>query len=136
MVLRTGAVESRYQFREGIDDGPELGYWQIHPRTAQDILFRYLQRPGRLEWKHKLEMVLGYRLSWLLEGPGRFDEELRNNDILGIALCRLWYMMAPYPIPDANDLWAQAWLWKKWFNTNKGTGTKGKFVRIARRLKV
>ncbi|MFB0516808.1 MAG: hypothetical protein ACETWG_09440 [Candidatus Neomarinimicrobiota bacterium] len=136
LVLRTGAVESRFQFREGINDGPELGYWQIHPRTAEDILFRYLQRPSKRELKENLEKVLGYELAWLLEAPGRFDEELRNNDVLGIALCRLWYMMAPYPIPEAHNLPAQAWLWKKWFNTRKGTGTARRFVRTAKWLKV
>jgi len=136
LVLRTGAVESHYQLREGINNGPELGYWQIHPRTAEDILFRYLKRSRKREWKADLERVLGYELSWLLDEPGRFAEELRNNDVLGIALCRLWYMMAPYPIPDAHNLAAQAWLWKKWFNTRKGTGTARRFIRTARRLEV
>ncbi len=134
LVLRTGAVESHYFYREGVSNGPELGYWQIHPQTAEDILFRYLQRSKREDWKHNLEMVLGYELSWLLEEPGRFEEELRNNDILGIALCRLWYMIAQYPIPDADDIGAQAWLWKKWYNTSHGTGTTSKFVRTAVRL--
>ncbi len=136
LVLRTGAVESLYQFRQGISNGPELGYWQIHPRTAKDILFRYLQRSRKQDWRRQLERVLGYKLTWLLEEPGRFEEELRNNDVLGIALCRLWYMMAPYPIPQAHNLPAQAWLWKKWFNTGRGTGTTSRFIRMARQINV
>ncbi len=136
LILRTGAVESLYMHREGISHGPELGYWQIHPRTAKDIMFRYLQRSRKRQWKENLEMVLGYPLSWLLEEPGRFERELRDNDVLGIALCRLWYMMAPYPIPEAGNLPAQAWLWKKWFNTHKGTGSTRRFIRTARRLTV
>jgi hypothetical protein len=136
LVLRTGAVESAYLAREGIHNGPELGYWQIHPRTAEDLLYRYLQRSKRQEWKENLETVLGYPLSWLLEEPERFEDELRDNDVLGIALCRLWYMIAPYPIPDSRNLPAQAWLWKKWFNTHKGTGTARRFIRTAKLLRV
>ena len=136
LLLRTGAVESGYKHREGINNGPELGYWQIHPRTAEDILFRYLQRSRKREMKENLERVLGYQLTWLLEEPGRLKAELRDNDILGVSLARIWYMMAPYPVPDAKNLPAQAWLWKKWFNTKKGTGTTRRFIRLAKRLRV
>ena len=136
LVMRTGAVESLYLFREGLTDGPERGYWQIHPRTARDILFRYLQRQSKRPLKESLERVLGYELAWLQVHPDRLDQQLRDNDTLGIALCRLWYVMAPYPIPAADNLPAQAWLWKKWFNTTKGTGTTSKFIRIAAQLRV
>ena len=136
LVIRTGAVESLYYFRQAFNDAPERGYWQIHPETARDILFRYLQRPKKRALKEKVEMVLGYPVSWLEEDSKRFDHELRNNDVLGITLCRIWYLMAPYPIPDAEKLGQQAWLWKKWFNTHKGTGTLSRFMRTARRIDV
>jgi len=119
-----------FRSKVSTEQGNTINLWQ----TAEDILFRYLQRSNREEWKYNLETVLGYELAWLLDEPGRFAAELRDNDILGIALCRLWYMIAQYPIPDADDIGAQAWLWKKWYNTSQGTGTTGKFVRTAVRL--
>ena len=136
LVLRTGAVESLYTFRDAFNNAPELGYWQIHPQTARDILFRYLQRPSKITLKVQLERVLGYELSWLREEGDRLDRQLRNNDVLGIALCRLWYVMAPYRIPGAQNLTAQARLWKRWFNTGKGGGTVKMFVRTVGALGV
>ncbi len=136
LVLRTGAVESLYHFRSALNEAPELGYWQIHPETANDILFRYLQRPSKADLKEKLEDVLGYSLEWLRADPERLNRQLRENDILGIALCRLWYGMAPYHIPRASNLWAQALLWKRWFNTDKGGGTVQMFVEKARPVRI
>ncbi len=134
LVHRTGAVESFYRFRDSIHDGPELGYWQIHPKTARDILFRYLQRPSKAELKQAVEAVLGYDIDWLREEPGRLESQLRNNDILGIALCRVWYGMAPYHIPRKGNMWGQALIWKRWFNTYKGNGSVRMFVRKATRF--
>lgn len=136
LVLRTGAVESLYMSRDAFNNAPELGYWQIHPQTARDILFRYLQRPSKFSLKVNLERVLGYEISWLMEEGDRLDQQLRNNDVLGIALCRLWYVMAPYRIPGAQNLTAQARLWKRWFNTHKGNGTVRRFVRTVGELGV
>lgn len=136
LVLRTGAVESLYHFREALNDAPERGYWQIHPETARDILHRYLQRPSKIELKRNLELVLGYEIEWLEGDPGRLERQLRDNDILGIALCRLWYGMAPYHIPRADNLPGQAWLWKRWFNTEKGAGSVRNFILKAKGLKV
>lgn len=135
LVIRTGAVESAFLHREGISGGPELGFWQIHPRTAKHLLFTYLLRPSKSDMRDKFERLLGYDLT-ILQEEERFESELRDNDILGIALCRLWYFIAPYPVQDATDHWAQAWLWKKWYNTSKGKGSTGQFVRAARRINV
>jgi len=136
LVLRTGAVESLYYYREALNDAPERGYWQIHPETARDILHRYLQRPSKIELKRNLEAMLGYEIEWLDGEAGRLQQQLRDNDILGIALCRIWYGMAPYYIPRADNLSGQAWLWKHWFNTKKGAGSVRNFMRHAKRLKV
>ena len=134
LVFRTGAVESMYRFRLSLHNGPELGYWQIHPKTAKDILFRYLQRPSKADLKQGLESVLGYKIETLLEKPEHLESQLRDNDILGIALCRIWYGMAPYHIPRAGNLWAQALIWKRWFNTHKGNGSTRMFVRKVHRF--
>ena len=136
LVHRTGAVESLYMSRDALNNAPELGYWQIHPQTARDILFRYLQRPSKMSLKVNLEKVLGYEIFWLLDESNRLDQQLRNNDVLGIALCRLWYVMAPYRIPGAQNLTAQARLWKRWFNTQKGNGTVRRFVKTVGELGV
>lgn len=136
LVLRTGAVESLYHFREALNEAPERGYWQIHPQTALDILERYLQRPSKIELKRNLESMLGYEIEWLEGNSGRLERQLRDNDILGIALCRIWYGMAPYYIPRASNVAGQAWLWKRWFNTTKGAGSVRNFILKAKRLKV
>ncbi len=134
LIFRTGAVESMYRFRYSLHNGPELGYWQIHPETAKDILFRYLQRPSKADLKQSLEAVLGYTINSLHENTDRLESQLRDNDILGIALCRIWYGMAPYHIPRAGNLWAQALIWKRWFNTHKGNGSTRMFVRKVHRF--
>ncbi len=136
LVWRTGVVESLYYYREALNDAPERGYWQIHPETARDILHRYLQRPSKFELKHNLEAMLGYEIEWLDGEAGRLEQQLRDNDILGVAMCRIWYGMAPYYIPRAEYLTAQAHLWKRWFNTNKGAGSVRGFIRKTKRLKV
>ncbi len=130
IVLRTGVVESLYYYREALNFAPELGYWQIHPETAEDILFRYLQRSSKLDIREKLEKMLGYDLVCLEDDPTFFADELRNNDVLGIALCRIRYVMAPYRIPGAKNIAGQAWMWKHWFNTKKGKGSTRRFVKM------
>ena len=113
---------------------PSWATGKSYPQTARDILSRYLQRPSKSALKGRLEQVLGYEIAWLMEKDGRLDRQLRNNDVLGIALCRLWYVMAPYRIPGAQNLTAQARLWKRWFNTQKGNGTVSRFVKTVGEL--
>ncbi|MCH8327200.1 MAG: hypothetical protein IID15_01580, partial [Candidatus Marinimicrobia bacterium] len=128
LVLRTGVVESLYLFRTGFNEAPERGFWQIHPETASDILFRYLDRPSKHELRRRTELLLGYSIGRLENDPQLLQQELHDNDILGVALCRIWYVMSPYQIPSADDLVAQGELWKKWFNTDQGSGTVDYFV--------
>ena len=130
LVLRTGVVESLYLFRAGFNEAPERGFWQIHPETAADILFRYLQRPSKHELRRRMELLLGYSIHVLENDPQLLQLELRDNDVLGVALCRLWYVMSPHTIPGADNLEAQGQLWKKWFNTGQGSGTVEYFVSI------
>ncbi|MFC1747013.1 hypothetical protein ACFLZR_01600 [Candidatus Neomarinimicrobiota bacterium] len=134
LVFNTGYVESHYIFREGINGGPELGYWQIHPNTAEYILFDYLQRPSKENLKNNLAELLGYDPDSLRARPDLLRAELRDNDILGAALCRLWYRAAKWNIPSPGNLWGQAWLWKLWYNTEKGTGTNDRFYLMIKAL--
>ena len=128
--LRTGVVESLYLFRAAMNEAPERGYWQIHPETAADILFRYLDRPSKAELRRRMELLLGYPIDELRDDPEWLQHELHYNDVLGAALARLWYLMSPYQIPSADDLEAQGELWKAWFNTHQGSGTVDYFVSI------
>jgi hypothetical protein len=119
-----------------MNEAPERGFWQIHPQTATDILFRYLKRPSKKDYRDRIERLLNYPLDILESDPDMLERELRDNDILGVALCRLWYVMSPYRIPSAQNLKAQARLWKRWFNTHKGTGTEQYFVSTVKQLGV
>lgn len=136
LVVKTGAVESLYYFRAGLNGAPERGFWQIHPETAEDILFRYLQRSSKSERKAHVEKTLGYRISWLQDDPRRLEAELRNNDVLGIILCRIRYEMAPPRLPSPDDLWAQAAYWKRYFNTHLGRGTIRNFMNTSLRMTI
>lgn len=136
LVLRTGAVESLYLFRAGLNDAPERGFWQIHPQTAADVLFRYLDLPSKAGRKARLERMLGYSLDTLDEDRLLLEHELRTNDILGVSICRLWYLLSPYRIPKAEHVRSQGWLWKRWFNTSRGAGTINYFIETVNRLDI
>ncbi len=136
LVLRTGAVESLYLFRSALNNAPERGFWQIHPQTAADVLFRYLDLPSKAERKARLEWMLGYSLETLEKDSHLLEQELRTNDILGVSICRLWYLLSPYRIPKAEHVKAQGWLWKRWFNTSRGAGTINYFIETVNRLGV
>ncbi len=44
------------------------------------------------------------------------------------AMCRVYYIRVPHPLPDAGDVRAMGEYWKRHYNTPQGRGTVDEFV--------
>ena len=119
LVMRTGMAESGYRALKGYGDGnPALGFWQVEPKTAEDIIHNYAKfRPKIMRALRKLGYV-GENLKF----------ELLSNLALQIAFCRLKYRRDKQSIPSWTDLDLQASYWKRVYNTHKGRGTVEHFI--------
>ena len=114
LVYRTGLAESGYRVTRQVGGGPALGYWQMEPATEIDIQENFL------EYRPALEEKL-----WLVaDGP----HNLETNHMYACAMCRVHYMRVSAPLPDADDLEAQAAYWKQHYNTPLGAGTVEHFM--------
>lgn len=121
MVLATGAAESGYR-TVSQSHGPALGYWQMEPRTHNDIFSNYL---GATRRQHLLD-----GLRKLSDRVGVADE-LSKNHQYAAAMCRIFYLRVPKPLPNTQSLQDIAAYWKRYYNTDKGAGTIAQFVERA-----
>lgn len=106
ILLGTCAQESRMgEYRRQIGGGPALGIFQVEPATAADTWDNYIMfRPA-------LRKAVG-----ILLGDGDRIAALEHNDIYSCAIARIIYRRAPTPLPDSNDLDAQAAYYVRWYN--------------------
>jgi len=96
--------------------GPGFGPFSMEPRTHNDIYLNYLRyRPERLA---KVE-------AFLIPEKDKI-EQLAYNFAYATVMARLQYLRYPDKIP--NDLWGQALLWKKRYNSPIGRGTPEEYV--------
>lgn len=114
LVLGTGLVESGYQWldqRGGDQPGPAYGPWQMERLTYDSIWELQLRYPMR----QKCLAALGFD-----EVPP--VDELHGNLFLGALMCRLKYLTASPPLPEATDATGMARYWKQYYNTPSGKG--------------
>ena len=122
LVVRTGNAESGYRALKGYGEGnPAIGFWQIEPATMYDMLKNYLKY--RPKYRNSLES-----LGMNLEGDD-IEISVMSNLAVQAALCRLHYRRDSKPIPSWDDLEAQGKYWKRVYNTVKGRGTVGHFIK-------
>lgn len=124
LILRTGAAEGGYRHLRQLG-GPALGFFQMEPDTALDLVVNFLN--SREVLTALVDTAAGGS-AW----RGDLDYHLASNIALQIALCRLKYWRSPGPIPPAQDLNGQAKYWKEHYNTSAGKGTPAQFVAAAR----
>ena len=106
----TALAESGYDVLIQNEGGPALGYWQMEPKTHDDIWDNYLK------YRPELSNVL-YEL---LEGLSPDARYMIRNHAYACAMARLVYYRVPEPIPlTVAD---QAAYWKQYYNTTKGQG--------------
>ncbi len=133
LVLRTGAVESHYEYIRQLGNGPARSFFQIEPATARYLINQYIE--VRPTIRKELEELCLCDLSKMDDKSEdtvlRF--QLMSNIALSIALCRIRYRIDRKAIPPHTDVTAQAEYWKRVYNTYLGAGTVEKFIKAAER---
>lgn len=132
LVMATGLAESgfvhvrqvaKYKPGGGIAKyGPARGYFQMEPFTHDDIWANYLGATKRAP------LLAGLRS--LSDCPGDVDELIRNPQYAA-AMCRIFYLRVPAPLPAPHDLRGMAEYWKRYYNTRLGKGTVEGFMQKA-----
>lgn len=121
LVMGTAAQESLLgKFLKQVGGGPALSIFQIEPATYQDYWDGYLA-------DHPDVANLVRKAVCTNEGTppaGRMVWDLRYAAMM----CRIHYRRIRSPLPDAQDVWALAAYWKKYYNTVHGAGTEQEFV--------
>lgn len=136
LLMGTAMQESRcgtYLVQIG---GPALGIFQVEPATADDIIFRYLERRPALrrQFEAGFRLLDGRPVNW----PG-LDRDLvcaalASNLRFSTAVARLRYWMVPQPLPAAGDIDGLAAYWKQHYNTPLGRGTEEEWANNYRQI--
>jgi hypothetical protein len=105
LLLATAIQESRLFYRRQIN-GPALGFFQMEPRTHDDIWTNFLAY--RKELASKVEALMD-------DGADKLGQ-LERNDRYAAAMARVHYYRYPDPIPELGDIEGMAELWKRRYN--------------------
>lgn len=115
IVTGIGLVESGYVWLEQLHGGPAKGFWQMEPDTHDDI------------WKNSLPAPCRSRaasgLNRLLYGQSHSAALMIALPLYGAAMCAVKILLAPEPIPDADDAAGQARYHKRWYNSPLGAAS-------------
>ena len=110
LATGTGLVESRFMHDRQIN-GPALGWFQMEPRTHDDIWLNFLNY--RSDLANRILSVSG--LTGIPEA-----ENLLQNKAYSVCMCRVQYLRTPEPLPSATDAAALSAYHKQHYNTVLG----------------
>lgn len=114
LMAGIGNVETGYRTRRQIG-GPALGYWQVEPRTHDDLWRNWLDaRPALAEIARSCL-------------PAQFDkqpnaEAMVVSDRYAACIGTLVFYRSPIALPLRGDARAQCAAWKQAYNTAAGAG--------------
>lgn len=115
LILGTMAQESGFRYLHQLN-GPALGLIQMEPDTLDDLYENFLAyHKGWMLW------LEGLRGVW----PDRYGA-LTGNLFYQVAVCRFQYYRVQEPLP--TDVEGYANYWKRYWNTEKGRGTRAQFI--------
>ena len=116
LLYETGMAESGYRalVQEG---GPALSYFQLEPNTIKDIFNNYV------EYRQTLVEALIH----LGIDPMDLDFSVKTNIAIAVCMCRFHYRRVPTAIPKTKE--GRAKYWKVHYNTMKGKGTTGHYLK-------
>ena len=122
LLLGTALEESGIEHLKQLDGGPALGYYQMEPKTHDDIWENYLEYRPELAAKVR-EFVYGFGVV----GEGGY-QQLITNPPYSTIMCRVHYLRVKEALPEYGDIKGYASYWKKWYNTQLGKGSEASFV--------
>lgn len=112
LVFATGMQESHFFWMRQYPAGPARGFYQIEPRSHDDLWDNFLAHRPQLA-----EAVAAFSAPQ----PTRVAQ-LSANLCYATAICRLIYWRAPDALPTAIGGEPLARFWKRHFNTESGKG--------------
>ena len=130
LVLATGIVESRYEYIRQMGDGPARSFWQVEPASAVDNLAHYLVHRSSLMQKCAAASLVDVK-HWQNYDERVWSDILEKNIAAGIIHCRIKYWRVPKRMP--NTIEGQADYWKKYYNTEGGSGDPEHFVESVKK---
>lgn len=118
LLIGTAAVESKLGHYIAQIKGPAKGIYQIEPASHRDLLMWCEKRKPEIYAK-----LFDITTPIWKKSP---DDEMVFNLYYATAMCRLFYLRVPEPIPESLEL--QAAYWKRYYNTALGKGTAQKYI--------
>lgn len=111
LVTGTGLVESGFRVTVQSGGGPALGWFQMEPKTHDDIWLNFLRyRPNLAN-----RILAASGLTGLPEAAN-----LIGNRVYSTCMCRVQYLRSPAPLPSATDAAALSAYHKQYYNTALG----------------
>lgn len=118
LLLGTALVESNLSYIKQ-KGGPALGIYQIEPKTADDVMVRYIM--GKPSFHAMFEQMIGGQ--WAINYQKLIVSDLK----FATMVARLRYWMEVDMIP--TDLPSIAAYWNKHYNANRRKGTDKDFIK-------
>lgn len=118
LLLGTACQESQCgRWLRQIGEGPAVSIYQIEPRSHDDVWINFLANRPELTERVRLTMITPSKpQAW----------EMVGNIFYATAMCRIFYLRVPEPIPES--LPEQATYWKRYYNTELGAGTAQEYM--------
>lgn len=118
LILGTIAQESGYgKYRTQLGNGPARGICQMEGNTFNDIVNNFLAYHTPI--KEKIKQIANVDVF--------VADDLINNDVLAIAMCRVHYLRVSAQIPTSLN--EQALYYKKYYNTMLGKATPEQYIK-------
>lgn len=115
LMTGIGNVETAYRTRRQYGGGPALGFWQVEPRTHDDIWRNFLSgRPALAE--------VARRYLPAACGGVPMAEAMTESDIYAACMASLVFYRSPAGLPVRDNARAQCAAWKQAYNTAAGAG--------------
>ena len=120
LLLGTCAQESLGgTYLKQLGSGPALGIFQMEPETHDDICINFIIHRNMM----RSEIL---RVSHM---KGLTADCLEYNICYAICMARIHYFRVPHPLPEYDNIEGLAAYWKKYYNTNLGSGTEEEFIK-------
>lgn len=120
LLLGTAAVESDFgSYLRQLGEGPAKGPFQMEPDTEADIWQNYIRHRKALK-----DCLLA-----LCDATGPQPEKLETDLVYSIVMTRIYYLRKREKLPAADNIPALGGYWKCHYNTLKGKGTIGEFIK-------